>query len=74
MLRIVYLSEFAYVNIYECAPTSKQRQKKILPLFALLSAHSYFDSVESADWISAWICSQIQFLAKTKAKVAMSVK
>ena len=30
-----------------------------------LAAHSYFDSVESADWISARICSQILFLANT---------
>ena len=27
--------------------------------------HSWFDSVDLTDWISAWICSQILFLANT---------
>ena len=31
----------------------------------LAGPHSYFDSVESAEWISARICSQILFLANT---------
>ena len=33
--------------------------------------HTYFDSVESSNWISVWICSQIQFLANAKAKAEL---